>query len=86
MNYYDVIFINKLILIGTKLILKNCILQFISDFCGEDGFFTRIGPGGLINMSKLYETEQVVDRIAAFHNHYVTRGPKAVHVSVNDSR
>ncbi|KAF2345252.1 Ras guanine-nucleotide exchange factors catalytic domain [Trinorchestia longiramus] len=48
-------------------------LQFISDYCGEDSFFTRVGPGGLINMTKLYEAQQVVDQIAAFHHHYLAR-------------
>ncbi|XP_076030317.1 1-phosphatidylinositol 4,5-bisphosphate phosphodiesterase epsilon-1-like isoform X2 [Oratosquilla oratoria] len=48
-------------------------VEFISDYNGEDGFLTRIGPGGLLNMDKLYEAQRVVERIAAFHQHYVAR-------------
>ncbi|XP_042223651.1 1-phosphatidylinositol 4,5-bisphosphate phosphodiesterase epsilon-1-like isoform X2 [Homarus americanus] len=48
-------------------------VEFISDYCGEDSFFTRIGPGGLINMNKVYEAQVVVERIATFHQHYVAR-------------
>ncbi|XP_064077346.1 1-phosphatidylinositol 4,5-bisphosphate phosphodiesterase epsilon-1-like isoform X2 [Macrobrachium nipponense] len=48
-------------------------VEFISDYCGEDSFFTRIGPGGLINMAKIYDARMVVDRITTFHQHYVAR-------------
>ncbi|XP_067003645.2 1-phosphatidylinositol 4,5-bisphosphate phosphodiesterase epsilon-1 isoform X2 [Anabrus simplex] len=47
---------------------------FISDYNGEDHYFTRIGPGGLINLDKIYRTQAVMDRIASFHQHYHSRG------------
>ncbi|KAG7167929.1 1-phosphatidylinositol 45-bisphosphate phosphodiesterase epsilon-1-like [Homarus americanus] len=57
----------------TKILQSTPSLVFISDYCGEDSFFTRIGPGGLINMNKVYEAQVVVERIATFHQHYVAR-------------
>ncbi|XP_046688497.1 uncharacterized protein LOC124374291 isoform X3 [Homalodisca vitripennis] len=45
-------------------------LEFISDYNGEDHYFTRIGPGGLINLDKIYRTQAVMDRIASFHQHF----------------
>ncbi|KAL1122754.1 hypothetical protein AAG570_003081, partial [Ranatra chinensis] len=48
-------------------------LEFISDYNGEDHYFTRIGPGGLINLDKIYKTQAVLDRIASFHQHYHAR-------------
>lgn len=48
-------------------------LQFISDYNGEDHYFTRIGPGGLINLDKIYKTQAVMDKIASFHQHYHAR-------------
>ncbi|KAJ9590133.1 hypothetical protein L9F63_016745 [Diploptera punctata] len=52
-------------------------LEFISDYNGEDHYFTRIGPGGLINLDKIYRTQAVMDRIASFHQHYHARGREA---------
>ncbi|XP_063888080.1 1-phosphatidylinositol 4,5-bisphosphate phosphodiesterase epsilon-1-like isoform X4 [Scylla paramamosain] len=60
-------------------------VEFISDYCGEDGFFTRIGPGGLINMAKIYEAQQVVERLATFHQHYVARSNHLAHSMIKDS-
>jgi len=54
-------------------------LQFISDYNGEDHYFTRIGPGGLINLDKIYRTQAVMDRIASFHQHYHARGQESAH-------
>ncbi|KAF6199510.1 hypothetical protein GE061_007536, partial [Apolygus lucorum] len=48
-------------------------LEFISDYNGEDHYFTRIGPGGLINLDKIYKTQAVMDKIASFHQHYHAR-------------
>nr|XP_024217236.1 1-phosphatidylinositol 4,5-bisphosphate phosphodiesterase epsilon-1 [Halyomorpha halys] len=48
-------------------------LEFISDYNGEDHYFTRIGPGGLINLDKIYKTQAVMDKIASFHQHYHKR-------------
>uniref|UniRef100_A0A8D9BY52 Phosphoinositide phospholipase C n=2 Tax=Cacopsylla melanoneura TaxID=428564 RepID=A0A8D9BY52_9HEMI len=48
-------------------------LEFISDYNGEDHYFTRIGPGGLLNLDKIYKTHAVMDRIASFHLHYHQR-------------
>lgn len=45
------------------------LLQFISDYNGEDRFMTRIGVGGLINMDKLKQTHHVLNDIALFHYH-----------------
>lgn len=61
------------------------MLQFISDYCGEDSFFTRIGPGGLINMGKIYEAQMVVERIATFHQHYVARSNQLAQAILKDS-
>lgn len=47
--------------------------QFISDYNGEDHHFTKIGPGGLINLEKIYRTQAVMDHIALCHQHYHTR-------------
>ncbi|XP_071517355.1 1-phosphatidylinositol 4,5-bisphosphate phosphodiesterase epsilon-1-like isoform X2 [Panulirus ornatus] len=60
-------------------------VEFISDYCGEDSFFTRIGPGGLINMGKLYEAQVVVERIATFHQHYVARSNHLAQAMLKDS-
>ncbi|XP_065340527.1 uncharacterized protein LOC135939859 isoform X4 [Cloeon dipterum] len=63
-------------------------LEFISDYNGEDHFFTRIGPGGLINLDKVYRTQAVMDRIASFHQHFhartrneISREPVSIHSS-----
>lgn len=48
-------------------------LQFISDYDGEDHHFTKIGPGGLINLEKIYRTQAVMDHISLCHQHYHTR-------------
>ncbi|XP_059477759.1 uncharacterized protein LOC132198045 isoform X2 [Neocloeon triangulifer] len=62
--------------------------MFISDYNGEDHFFTRIGPGGLINLDKVYRTQAVMDRIASFHQHFhartrneISREPVSIHTS-----
>nr|XP_045618556.1 uncharacterized protein LOC123770570 isoform X4 [Procambarus clarkii] len=60
-------------------------VEFISDYCGEDSFFTRIGPGGLINMNKVYEAQVVVGRIATFHQHYVARSNHLAQAMLKDS-
>ncbi|XP_037802088.1 1-phosphatidylinositol 4,5-bisphosphate phosphodiesterase epsilon-1-like isoform X2 [Penaeus monodon] len=60
-------------------------VEFISDYCGEDGFFTRIGPGGLINMTKLYDAQTIVERIATFHQHYVARSHHLAQTMLKDS-
>ncbi|CAL4059438.1 unnamed protein product, partial [Meganyctiphanes norvegica] len=60
-------------------------VEFIADYCGEDGFFTRIGPGGLINMAKLYEAQLVVERVAGFHQHYVARSQHLSEMLLKDS-
>ena len=61
--------------------------QFISDYNGEDHFFTRIGHGGLINLDKVYRTQAVMDRIASFHQHYHARSRDAPrdHLSIHTS-
>ncbi|XP_066257407.1 1-phosphatidylinositol 4,5-bisphosphate phosphodiesterase epsilon-1-like isoform X2 [Euwallacea similis] len=46
---------------------------FISDYNGEDHHFTKIGPGGLINLEKIYRTQAVMDHISLCHQHYHTR-------------
>ncbi|XP_049820565.1 1-phosphatidylinositol 4,5-bisphosphate phosphodiesterase epsilon-1-like isoform X2 [Aethina tumida] len=46
---------------------------FISDYDGEDHHFTKIGPGGLINLEKIYRTQAVMDHISLCHQHYHTR-------------
>ena len=45
------------------------LLQFISDYNGEDRFMTRIGVGGLLNMDKLKQAHVVLSDIALFHSH-----------------
>ncbi|RZF45196.1 hypothetical protein LSTR_LSTR009967 [Laodelphax striatellus] len=52
-------------------------LEFISDYNGEDHYFTRIGPGGLINLDKIYRTQAVMDKIASFHQHFHNRSREA---------
>ncbi|KAL3280171.1 hypothetical protein HHI36_017671, partial [Cryptolaemus montrouzieri] len=46
---------------------------FISDYNGEDHHFTKVGPGGLINLEKIYRTQAVMDHISLCHQHYHTR-------------
>ncbi|CAG9861173.1 unnamed protein product [Phyllotreta striolata] len=46
---------------------------FISDYNGEDHHFTTIGPGGLINLEKIYRTQAVMDHISLCHQHYHSR-------------
>ncbi|XP_060525896.1 1-phosphatidylinositol 4,5-bisphosphate phosphodiesterase epsilon-1-like isoform X2 [Cylas formicarius] len=46
---------------------------FISDYNGEDHRFTKIGPGGLINIEQMYKTQAVMDHISLCHQHYHTR-------------
>lgn len=46
---------------------------FISDYNGEDHHFTKIGPGGLINLEKIYRTQAVMDHISLCHQHYHSR-------------
>ncbi|XP_071051553.1 1-phosphatidylinositol 4,5-bisphosphate phosphodiesterase epsilon-1-like isoform X1 [Onthophagus taurus] len=46
---------------------------FISDYNGEDQHFRPIGPGGLINLEKVYRTQAVMDHIALCHQHYHSR-------------
>jgi hypothetical protein len=59
-------------------------LQFISDYNGEDHYFTRIGPGGLINLDKIYRTQAVMDRIASFHQHYHAQERELAHNLLRD--
>ncbi|KAJ8984688.1 hypothetical protein NQ317_004947 [Molorchus minor] len=58
--------------------------QFISDYNGEDHHFTKIGPGGLINLEKIYRTQAVMDHIALCHQHYHTRNRLSPTVSLID--
>ncbi|KAF5302460.1 hypothetical protein FQR65_LT08550 [Abscondita terminalis] len=46
---------------------------FISDYNGEDHHFTKVGPGGLINLEKIYKTQAVMDHISLCHQHYHSR-------------
>ncbi|XP_075223466.1 1-phosphatidylinositol 4,5-bisphosphate phosphodiesterase epsilon-1-like isoform X4 [Lycorma delicatula] len=55
-------------------------LEFISDYSGEDQYFTRIGPGGLINLDKIYRTQAVMDRISSFHQHFHNRSRETDHL------
>lgn len=48
------------------------LLQFISDYNGEDHHFTTVGPGKL-NSEKIYRTQAVMDHISSCHQHYHTR-------------
>ena len=45
------------------------LFQFISDFCGQDRFMTRIGVGGLINMEKLKKANAILTDIQLFQYH-----------------
>lgn len=45
------------------------LLQFISDYHGEDRFMTRIGVGGLINIEKLKKAHAILSDIQLFHYH-----------------
>ncbi|XP_063909671.1 1-phosphatidylinositol 4,5-bisphosphate phosphodiesterase epsilon-1-like isoform X2 [Zophobas morio] len=55
---------------------------FISDYNGEDHHFTKIGPGGLINLEKIYRTQAVMDHISLCHQHYHTRNRLSPTVSL----
>lgn len=58
--------------------------QFISDYNGEDHHFTKIGPGGLINLQKIYRTQAVMDHISLCHQHYHTRNRLSPTISLID--
>jgi len=47
--------------------------QCLSDPDGEDEYFTRIGPGGLLNMNKLRKVQAVLEKIATVHQHHTKR-------------
>ncbi|KAF7286706.1 hypothetical protein GWI33_004332 [Rhynchophorus ferrugineus] len=57
---------------------------FISDYNGEDHHFTKIGPGGLINLEKIYRTQAVMDHISLCHQHYHTRNRLSPNISLID--
>ncbi|CAH0559692.1 unnamed protein product [Brassicogethes aeneus] len=46
---------------------------FISDYNQEGHHFTKIGPGKLMNVDKIYRTQAVMDHISQCHQHYHTR-------------
>jgi phosphatidylinositol phospholipase C epsilon len=79
MKFFDVLVHSQV----CSICLYLC-LQFISDYNGEDHYFTRIGPGGLINLDKIYRTQAVMDRIASFHQHYHARGQESAHNVLRD--
>lgn len=54
-------------------VINFCYFQFISDYNGEDHHFTTVGPGGLINLEKIYRTQAVMDHISSCHQHYHSR-------------
>ena len=43
--------------------------KFISDYCGQDRFLTRIGVGGLINIEKLKKANAILTDIQLFQYH-----------------
>ncbi|CAG9772903.1 unnamed protein product [Ceutorhynchus assimilis] len=57
---------------------------FISDYNGEDHHFTKIGPGGLINLEKIYRTQAVMDHISLCHQHYHSRNRLSPTISLMD--
>ncbi|KAF2901192.1 hypothetical protein ILUMI_04995 [Ignelater luminosus] len=57
---------------------------FISDYNGEDHHFTKVGPGGLINLEKIYKTQAVMDHISLCHQHYHTRNRFSATTSLLD--
>ncbi|XP_025829637.1 1-phosphatidylinositol 4,5-bisphosphate phosphodiesterase epsilon-1-like [Agrilus planipennis] len=46
---------------------------FISDYDGESHHFTKVGPGGLIDLEKIYRIQAVMDHISLFHQHFHTQ-------------
>lgn len=54
---------------------EQCLQRqvFISEYDGEDQHFTKIGPGGLMNLERIYRTQAVMDHISSFHQHYHSR-------------
>ncbi|KAG1665244.1 1-phosphatidylinositol 4,5-bisphosphate phosphodiesterase epsilon-1 [Nymphon striatum] len=44
-------------------------IEFIADNHGEDQFVTRMGVGGIVNVEKLKQVQQILDDIRAFHYH-----------------
>lgn len=39
----------------------------------EDEFFTKIGPGGLLNMNKLRKVQVALEKISMVHQHHLKR-------------
>ncbi|XP_035226303.1 1-phosphatidylinositol 4,5-bisphosphate phosphodiesterase epsilon-1-like isoform X2 [Stegodyphus dumicola] len=62
--------IPSLVVLSTE---ENPKLEFISDYHGEDHFFTRIGVGGLINLEKIRKTHEILEEIETFHEHAKVR-------------
>ncbi|CAM1326028.1 PLCE1 (predicted) [Pycnogonum litorale] len=44
-------------------------IDFASDCNGEDQFSTKMGVGGIVNMEKLKQVQQILDDVRAFHYH-----------------
>jgi hypothetical protein len=44
---------------------------------GEDDFFTKVGPGGLLNMNKLRKVQAILEKISLVHHHHSKRHQRA---------
>ncbi|XP_037922568.1 1-phosphatidylinositol 4,5-bisphosphate phosphodiesterase epsilon-1-like [Hermetia illucens] len=45
-------------------------LLYISDYNGEDHYFTKLGSSGLISQDQIYRTQAVMDHIDQCHQHH----------------
>lgn len=45
-------------------------MQYISDYNGEDHYFTKLGSSGLISQDQIYRTQAVMDHIDQCHQHH----------------
>lgn len=47
-------------------------LQYISDYNGDDHYFTKIGSSGVLTADQIYKIQAVMDHIDSCHQHHHT--------------
>jgi len=52
----------------------------------EDEFFTKIGPGGILNMSKLRKVQGILEKISMVHQHHTWRQQKTATLNADKLR
>lgn len=47
-------------------------MQYISDYNGDDHYFTKIGSSGVLTADQIYKIQAVMDHIDSCHQHHHT--------------